>query len=306
MQKSVLFCLLLSGVCLVAFCTGPTWAADVVEDEVEDEVDVEGEETAVTEEEEEEEADGSGSAPRASPDAHTTILFTKPVHTAASTALELPGGNVVELLIGFSNKGQQDFILEAVDASFRYPMDFAFHIQNYSTIAYNKVVAPSHEATLAYSFIPSEAFAGRPFGLSVNLHYRDSLSGAVFKESVYNETVQVVEVEEGLDGETFFLYVFLAACAVLMLVAGQQLLASSVGRSGAGAGSRRAAAGLVNSLRGKGQHVETGTSKQSDVDYDWVPVQTLNNMSKSPKAVKQSPKQSPRQRKAKRTAGSDD
>ncbi|XP_071451481.1 translocon-associated protein subunit alpha [Hetaerina americana] len=307
MQKSVLICIILSGICLLAFSSGPLCvaAADVVEDEVEDDVDVEGEETAVTEETDDDEDDGGAdgdSTPGSSPDADTTILFTKPV--SSSSSLELPGGNVVELLIGFSNKGAQDFILEAVDASFRYPMDFAFHIQNYSTIAYNKVVAPSHEATLAYSFIPSEAFAGRPFGLSVNLHYRDSLSGAVFRESVYNETVQVVEVEEGLDGETFFLYVFLAACAVLMLVAGQQLLASSVGRSGAGSGSRRAAAGLVNSLRGKGggHHMETGTSKPNDVDYDWVPTQMLNNMSKSPKQIKQSP----RQRKAKRAAGSDD
>lgn len=284
-------------------------SADVVEDEVEDDVDVEGEETAVTEEGDEDDDDEGGSegdaSPGASPDADTTILFTRPVTSSAN--LELPAGNVVELLIGFSNKGQQEFVLEAVDASFRYPMDFAFHIQNFSTIAYNKVVAPTHEATLAYSFIPSEAFAGRPFGLSVNLHYRDSLSGAIYRESVYNETVQVVELEEGLDGETFFLYVFLAACAVLLLVAGQQLLASSVGRSG-GSGGRRTgtAGGLVNSLRGKGSggsyHMETGTHNPNDVDYDWVPTQMLNNLSKSPKQIKQSP----RQRKAKRAAGSDD
>ncbi|KAG8232542.1 hypothetical protein J437_LFUL012892 [Ladona fulva] len=280
---------------------------DAVEDEVEDDVDVEGEETAVTEEGEEEEEDEGGSegdaSPGASLDADTTILFTKPV--TATGSLELPAGNLVELLIGFSNKGEQEFVLEAVDASFRYPMDFAFHIQNFSTIAYNKVVPPSQEATLAYSFIPSETFAGRPFGLSVNLHYRDSLSGAVYKESVYNETVQVVELEEGLDGETFFLYVFLAACAVLMLVAGQQLLASSVGRSGGGGGRRSGAGGLVGSLRGKGSgnyHMETGTNNPNDVDYDWVPPQMLNNLSKSPKQIKQSP----RQRKAKRSAGADD
>ena len=86
---------------------------------------------------------------------------------------ELPAGNLVEFLVGFTNKGGQDFVLETLEASFRYPMDFTFYIQNFSTIAYNRVVKPNHEATLAYSFIPAEAFAGRPFGLNINLNYRD-------------------------------------------------------------------------------------------------------------------------------------
>ena len=86
---------------------------------------------------------------------------------------ELPAGNLVEFLVGFTNKGSHDFVLETLEASFRYPMDFSFYIQNFSTIAYNRVVKPKHEATLAYSFIPAEAFAGRPFGLNINLSYRD-------------------------------------------------------------------------------------------------------------------------------------
>ena len=85
-----------------------------------------------------------------------------------------------------------------------------------------------------------------------------------FQEAVYNETVQIVELEEGLDGETFFLYVFLAACGVLLLVVGQQFL-SSMGRK-----------------RGSGKKtvVETGTSNPNDVDYDWLPKETLNHFSK--------------------------
>lgn len=89
---------------------------------------------------------------------------------------ELPAGVLVEFLVGFTNKGEVDFTLDTVDASFRYPMDFNFHIQNFSTITYNKVVKPNHEATVVYSFIPSEVFAGRPFGLNINLNYRDAVS----------------------------------------------------------------------------------------------------------------------------------
>jgi len=105
---------------------------------------------------------------------------------------------------------------------------------------------------------------------------------------VYNETVQIVELEEGLDGETFFLYVFMAACVVLMLVVGQQFLYS-----------------LGRKRVGKKPVVETGTSNPNDVDYDWLPKETLNHINKKEKSPRV-PKQSPRQRKAKRSAGFDD
>jgi translocon-associated protein subunit alpha len=88
-------------------------------------------------------------------------------------------------------------------------------------------------------------------------------AGNVFQEAVYNETVQIVELEEGLDGETFFLYVFMAACVVLMLVVGQQFLYS-----------------LGRKRVGKKPVIETGTSNPNDVDYDWLPKETLNHINK--------------------------
>ncbi|KAJ8936418.1 hypothetical protein NQ318_014856 [Aromia moschata] len=183
---------------------------------------------------------------------------------SCDTRAEIPGGLPVEFLVGFRNKGEQEFIIETLEASFRYPMDFNFFIQNFSAIVYNKVVLPEQEATLHYSFVPSEAFAGRPFGLNINLAYRDG-SGNSFQEAVFNETVQIIELEEGLDGETFFLYVFLAAGVVLLLVIGQQTLLS-VGKKRT---SRKAAP------------VETGTNNPNNVDYEWLPKQTLASLSKS-------------------------
>lgn len=110
---------------------------------------------------------------------------------------ELPAGLPVEFLVGFRNKGDDEFVLDTLDASFRYPMDFNFYIQNFSAIVYSKTVPPSNEATLAYTFIPSEAFAGRPFGLNINLMYHDA-AGNYFQEAVFNETVQIIELEEGM------------------------------------------------------------------------------------------------------------
>lgn len=280
-MRSLVFLVLITLPALISILNGGAHVAYAQEDEtVDDMVDVEEESNVLIEDEFEEEAQ------TASADADTTILFTKPVISPLST-LELPGGHIVEFLVGFTNKGKTDFILDTLETSLRYPMDFKFYIQNFTHLAVNKVVKPDHEATLQYSFIPSETFAGRPFGLNVNLNYRDA-NGAIFSEAVYNETVQIIELDEGLDGETVFLYIFLAACVILTLVGGQQLLAS-LGRKSRSSSTRK-------------QAVEMGTSNPNNVDFDWLPKETLNRLNKSPRT----PKQSPRQRKAKRAAGSDD
>lgn len=88
-------------------------------------------------------------------------------------------------------------------------------------------------------------------------------AGFSFYEAVFNETVQIVELDEGLDGETVFLYIFMSACVILLLVGGQQLL-SSFGRK----------------TRSRKTIVEVGTSNPNNVDYDWIPKETLNMLSK--------------------------
>lgn len=127
----------------------------------------------------------------ASPDVETTILFTKPVGTSSlgievfqillklTTNIftsDIPAGEIAEFLVGFSNKGSQDMIIETVEAAFHYPMDFSYVIQNFSAIQYAKIVKPQQQATVSYSFVPAEPFAGRPFGLSVSLGYKDAVS----------------------------------------------------------------------------------------------------------------------------------
>ena len=235
-----------------------------------------------------------------SPDADTTLLFTKPAQVSGAS-VELPAGKIVEFLVGFANKGEQDFVIETLEASFRYPMDFTYHIQNFSAIPYQKTVKPDQEATVAYSFIPADAFAGRPIGLTVNLAYRD-LEGNFFMDPVFNETVQIVEFDEGFDTEVFFMYVFLVATGLLVLFLCYTFLS----------GNSKDSFLIINFqsltfcsfLGSKGKKatpvskpVETGTT-HDDVDYEWIPRSALKTPGSN--------KTSPRQRKAnKRNAGSD-
>ncbi|KAL9693960.1 hypothetical protein quinque_013245 [Culex quinquefasciatus] len=111
-----------------------------------------------------------------------------PLHSVESDSqFELPAGYPFEFLVGFDNKGSNDFIMETVQALFRYPMDFNYLLQNFWAIANNREIKLGHEAT-------------------------------------FPDTVSIIKVDEGLDGETFFLYVFLAAVVVQLLFLGQRFL----------------------------------------------------------------------------------
>nr|XP_055037533.1 translocon-associated protein subunit alpha isoform X1 [Misgurnus anguillicaudatus] len=253
-------------------------ADDVMADDEDDEAEVEDDEnTELTEEkEEEEEEEGLVGEMKASPNADTTILFVK--------GENFPANNIVKFLLGFTNKGSENFIVDSLDASFRYPQDFQFYIQNFTALQLGTVVPPQRQATFEYSFIPAEPMGGRPFGLVINLNYKDS-SGNVFQDAVFNQTVTITEEEDGLDGETIFLYVFLSGLGLLVVVGLHQLLESRKRRRPA--------------------KVEMGTSNHNDVDMSWIPQETLNQIMAS-RRDKASPRRSPRKRTQKRSAGSDE
>jgi len=266
--------LLLVGVLFVSVATVRAEEDELEEEEegvVEEEGDV-GEESQDDEGDVLEEDDGKKTT---SADADTIILFTKPPGT---TNLELPAGQVTEFLVGFTNKGEQEMMVDSMEASLRYPMDFTFHIQNFSAITYSKTVKPKQQATVSYSFIPADAFAGRPIGLTIQLNYRDA-AGNFFIDPVFNETVQIVEFDEGFDTETFFMYVCIIGASILLLF----LLFNFL--SGKKSGGRSKAV------------VETGTVSDDGVDYEWIPKSALRTPG--------SGKTSPRQRKKKAGAGSD-
>ncbi|CAL8294892.1 unnamed protein product [Lota lota] len=246
------------------------------EDE-DDEAEVEDDEnTELTEEKEEEEEALVGEV-KASPNADTTILFVK--------GDDFPANEIVKFLLGFTNKGSENFVVESLDASFRYPQDFQFYIQNFTALQLGLVVPPGRQASFEYSFIPAEPMGGRPFGLVINLNYKDS-NGVVFQDAVFNQTVTVIEREDGLDGETIFMYVFLSGLGLLVVVGLHQLLESRKRRRPA-------------------PKVEMGTSSHNDVDMSWIPAETLNHLMQS-RRDKASPRRSPRKRNQKRSAGSDE
>ncbi|XP_077952497.1 translocon-associated protein subunit alpha isoform X7 [Gasterosteus aculeatus] len=139
---------------------------DVATEDEDDEAEVEDDENVELTEEKEEEEEALVGEVKASPNADTTILFVK--------GDDFPANEIVKFLLGFSNKGPENFVVESLDASFRYPQDYQFYIQNFTALQLGIEVPASRQATFEYSFIPAEPMGGRPFGLVINLNYKDA------------------------------------------------------------------------------------------------------------------------------------
>lgn len=250
----------------------PDSTVDEEEEEEEDEVLVEEDQVPGSETEDDIDEDAAVGDVTSHPDADTTIVFV--------TGEEFPANEIVKFLVGFTNKGSQDFTVHSLEASFRYPQDFQFYIQNFTALPLSTVVQPQKQASFEYSFIPAQPMAGRPFGLVILLNYQDS-EGNGFQTAIYNQTVTIVELEEGLDGETIFMYIFLTGLVVLAVFGMYQVLES-------------------RTRKRFPVKVETGTGGMNGVDISWIPQETLNIMSKA----SASPKASPRKR-TKRAVGVD-
>ncbi|MFH4975424.1 hypothetical protein AB6A40_002133 [Gnathostoma spinigerum] len=253
-------------------------------DDADGEVEEEGanDESSVPKETEKETVDEEGeSKVGPSPDASVVFIFTQPENSK-----DLPSGKLVKFLIGFQNRGEKDFIVQSCETSFRYPQDFRYYIQNFTSARYERAVPPKQEATFDYAFFPSEQFAGRPLGLVVQLHYRDS-EDSVFMTTVFNETVMIVEDESNFNTETGFLYVIFVSAIILILLAGQHFLSKLTRKHGMTKNRQTPV-------------VETGTNNRNEVDFEWIPRGVLEH-NKSPKPGLSRQAGSPRQRKPMRT-----
>lgn len=201
--------------------------------------------------------------PVPSEDADVTFMFTRPI---VDKPYEFSIGKEVHFLVGFKNKAQKDFNVNTMDASFRYAQDFSYTLQNFSSYPYNRVVEPNQETTLSYTFFVSEQYAARSYGFTVNLLYSDK-DGVQYQNTVFNETVTLVEVDEGLDSETFFLYILLAGFVALIGYGLNKLYIKYVNPS------RR------SSIKPKAEQEKATNTKE--VDYDWLPPSMVANLKKT-------------------------
>jgi len=181
----------------------------------------------------------------ASPDVSTTYVFPRFPNK------KFPSGEEVEIMLGFANNGAHEFNITRIEASYNYPLDYNYYIQNFTTLHYNWVVAkPSTQVSVSYRFRPDALLEPRDFGLVASVFYRDAVTGTNYTSVFFNSTIDNVEPSTGVDTQLFFTY--LAGVAVLGLVG--FVLYRVLGNW-----AKR------HTIRGK---LESGTKDQ--VDDDWL------------------------------------
>lgn len=189
----------------------------------------------------------------------------------------LLAGKETESYIHFANGGSDNFIINSIDASFRYPQDFSYIMQNFTILTPNKMIDAGKEGSFKYLFKPGELAGGRSFGLVVNVNYED-MEKNVYKDAVFNQTVLVLENDDSVDAETFFMYIMLAGMLSLLVFGIYSSVAPKSKRSKKSVHTNGAAP------------LETGTAN-GDVDMSWIPEQTLKVLKNK------TPTSSPRSRK---------
>lgn len=254
-QRKLLFALIASLVAIGGLCGHLVRAEDPIDaDQPQGSDDMD---TVVTEA-------PADNGPQPNDDADVTFLFTRP--PVAEKPYEFPIGKEVRFLVGFKNKGQKDLQVQTIDASFRYSLDFNYILQNFTSYPYNKLVEPNRETTVGYTLFISEQYAARAYGFTVNLLYSDK-EGVQYQNTVFNETVTLIELDEGLDSESFFLYILLAGFLALIGYGLNQLYIKYVNPT------RR------SSIKPKVEQEKVTTTKE--VDYDWLPPSMVANLKKT-------------------------
>jgi len=145
----------------------------------------------------------------ASPDARTAVVFPQ------NPTLDFTPGEIVELVLGFSNKGERLFNITHITASLRYLQDWKYYIQNFTKLTYGIGVLPEQEGSFLYTFRPDPLIEPRQFGMQVNVFYHDS-ANENFTSVLFNGTINIVEPNESFDTQTVFTYVGLLAVVGLI------------------------------------------------------------------------------------------
>jgi translocon-associated protein subunit alpha len=182
--------------------------------------------------------------PTAAEDVVTSFVFPD------NPSKQLIAGEPTEVLVGFRNKGSRQYNITFIDASFNYPLDQTFFIQNFSRWEYGMPVQPNQEVALAYAFRPDAMLEPRDFALVVNIYYKDS-TGRNYTSAAYNGTIDLIEPSGGWDAQSFF-----AILAVLALL---------------GVGGFFAYRSVSSwALQKTAKKAEYGTKVRQEVEDDWL------------------------------------
>lgn len=112
-------------------------------------------------------------------------------------------GQFVDVLCGFTNKGDKGFNVTGMRASLHSVFDPSMYLQNFSDIAPYTEVKMGEEGTLLYRFFPDPNLEPREYILALTVDYIDA-DKEEYRSVYFNGTIEMVESQGSADTRTFF------------------------------------------------------------------------------------------------------
>jgi len=139
-----------------------------------------------------------------SPDVRTAYVFPD------FPAKKIPSGEIVEVLLGFTNTGRKEFNITTITASLNHPVDTRYYIQNFTKAEYGLLVGSEEQVSLSYKFRPDPMLEPRDFVLILSVFYHDE-GLTNYTTPFFNNTISITEPDIAFDFQKLFLYVGFAA-----------------------------------------------------------------------------------------------
>jgi hypothetical protein len=79
---------------------------------------------------------------------------------------------------------------------------------------YFQLLPPGEELSVEYTFRPDPILSPREFIVALHLIYEDPATGALHSNTVFNSTIDIVEMPKLVDTEMLFMYLMLISVAV--------------------------------------------------------------------------------------------
>eukprot|EP00696_Hemimastix_kukwesjijk_P007473 gnl/Hemi2/19454_TR6464_c0_g1_i1.p1 gnl/Hemi2/19454_TR6464_c0_g1~~gnl/Hemi2/19454_TR6464_c0_g1_i1.p1 ORF type:complete len:242 (-),score=120.12 gnl/Hemi2/19454_TR6464_c0_g1_i1:361-1086(-) len=165
-----------------------------------------------------------------------------------------PSGEVIDILVGFSNNANETLNVTAIAGSVNAPHDFRLHIQNFTISRPYQLVSGNSEASLVYYFKPDAMLDPREYVVAITVLYEDE-AGNKFSNTVFNDTIEIYEPESAFDARAVFTYTAVLGSLGVVALLGYKVLQN------------------IQKKQRRSRVVETGTTKKgqsANDNSDWL------------------------------------
>jgi hypothetical protein len=118
--------------------------------------------------------------------------------------LQFPLGETVDVVVGFSNSGEEAYNVSAIQGSLHSAAQWNLWVQNFTLALQNLSLKPGEQGSLQYKFKPDRMLQPREFLVALHVFYNGLATP--HHSLAFNKTVDIIELPKLVDFELIGLY----------------------------------------------------------------------------------------------------